>query len=322
MNSEIANIFWHGDLSTFEIVCIKSFVQNGFHVKLWSYNGLSVEGAESCDARLVLSENHLTKYKQKHFAVQDESKETYSTLSAFSDAFRWNVINKFGGWWFDADCYCLKSSIEFERLRHNKSFISGLQNCEYPSVACGAFYADKHVSNKLVNKLNELCKLHNFAFDGWGVIGPLLISNVVQDENLYDGLLSAESFYSIESSMTNYYIDPELKDQAKAYISDSYITHIWHSWINYFDIDKENPPNDSLLKEFFNNTYTNVSTIDKDASLRYDTSLKKYVTISKLYKKILNRNGTVHEIASHVRSNLELKQILFQLNLIKNNEIN
>ena len=62
---EIANMFWHGELSKLETMCIKSFVKNGFDVKLWSYNNLKVDGAESCDARLILSEEHLTKYKQQ-----------------------------------------------------------------------------------------------------------------------------------------------------------------------------------------------------------------------------------------------------------------
>jgi mannosyltransferase OCH1-like enzyme len=56
---EIANLFWHGELTMLEITCIKSFVQQGFHTKLWSYNNLSVDGAESCDASLVLPKEKL-----------------------------------------------------------------------------------------------------------------------------------------------------------------------------------------------------------------------------------------------------------------------
>jgi hypothetical protein len=306
---EIANIFWHGELTQFERVCIKSFVKQGFHTKIWSYTNIQVDGAESCDARLVLPEEHLTKYKQQHFEVKDGSKESLSSLAAFSDAFRWTLINKFGGWWFDADCYCLKSSEEFKTLRENKSFISGLQDYECPSVACGAFYANQQISAKLVGRLNSLCEIYNYEFPKWGTIGPLLISDVVQNENLLSCVLSPEKFYSIENNSVNYYINPSLKNEAKSLIVNSYVTHIWHSMLNFHNIDKNNPPENSLLKEFYDETYTNNSLPNIQVISKYDASLERYIQISHLYKKVLNRFGDVEGIGHYCRSQLPYFQI-------------
>lgn len=318
MNKEIANLFWHGDLTEFERVCIKSFVKKGFHTKIWSYTNIQVDGAESCDARIVLPEEHLTKYKQHHFDIDSRSsKEMHSSLAAFSDAFRWNLINKFGGWWFDADCYCLKSSEEFKRLRQNKPFISGLQRHTDPTVACGAFYANQQIATKLVDRLNSLCQTYNYQFPEWGIIGPLLISDVVQSEDLLYCILSPEKFYSIESESTNYYIDPALKNVAKSLIVNSYVTHIWHSMLALNNVDKNNAPENSLLKEFYTDSYVNNSSPNTQEIVKYNMSLERYIQISKLYKTILNRWGDTNGISHYSGSKLSYSEIE---NIFKNSE--
>jgi len=317
MSIEIANFFWHGELTKFEKTCIKSFVKQGFHTKIWSYTNIQIDGAESCDARLVLSEEHLTKYKQHHHKITDSAGQYRSSLAAFSDAFRWNLIDKFGGWWFDTDCYCLKSSDEFKKLRENAPFISGLQDHVSPTVACGAFYANQQISTKLVERLNSLCKMYDYNFPDWGMIGPHLISDVVQSEDLLQYILSPEYFYSIELESTNYYIDPALKNVAKSLIADSYVTHIWHSMLTFNNIDKNNAPENSLLEEFYTDSYVNNSPLDTQTISKYHISLERYIQISKLYKKILNRSGDIRGIKHYVESQLSYNKIA---NIFKNSE--
>jgi glycosyltransferase involved in cell wall biosynthesis len=290
-NKEIANLFWHGELTKLEKTCIQSFIEHGFHTKIWSYTNIQLDGAESCDARLVLPEEHLTKYKQQHFGKDGSFMNYHASMAAFADAFRWNVINKFDGWWFDADCYCLKSSDEFKKLRENKPFISGLQESHHPSVACGAFYANQNISTKLVDRLNLLCERYDYEFPRWGMIGPELIGDVVQSEDLLPYILSPEKFYSIEGHQTNYYTDPLLKNNGKALIANSYVTHIWHTILVINNVDKNNAPENSLLKEFYDDSYTNDVLPDVEAISRYNISLERYIQISKLYKKILDRPG-------------------------------
>lgn len=308
MNKEIANLFWHGELTNLEKTCIQSFVKHGFHTKIWSYTNIQVDGAESCDARLVLPEEHLIKYKQQ-FGTDDGFIKSHSSLAAFSDAFRWNLINKFGGWWFDTDCYCLKSSEEFKQLRENKPFISGLQESGSPTVACGAFYANQHISTKLVDRLNLLCDRYDCQFPKWGIIGPHLISDVVQDEELTTYILPPEKFYSIESGQTNYYVDPLLKNDAKSLITNSYVTHIWHSMLLVNNVDKNNPPENSLLKEFYDGSYTNDSLPDVEAIYKREISLERYIEISKLYKKVLNRSGDIDGLMHYCGSQVSYSQI-------------
>lgn len=309
MNKEIANLFWHGKLTKFEQVCIQSFVKQGFRTKIWSYDNIKVDGAESCDARLVLPEENLFKYKQQFLDPEFGKGKDYPSLAAFSDAFRWNVVNKFGGWWFDTDVYCLKPAEEFFKLRENKPLVAGLQNDGCPSVNSAIFYADEKTSLKLINYFDELCLKYNYSFSEWGVIGPTLITNMIQNEDLINYVVDTEYFYSIEGHQFRCFIDPALKEYAKSLIVDAYVTHIWNSQLTLHNVDKNNPTEQSLLKDFYDDNYTNSSIKNTDSISKYKKSLERYVEISKLYKKIFKRPGDIFGVGNYINSQLPYKEI-------------
>jgi hypothetical protein len=286
---EIANLFWHGELSALEIACIKSFVNNGFHTKLWSYNNLSVEGAESCDARLVLPEEDLQKYKQIFQNDTNSTRTFHASMAAFSDAFRLMVVDKFGGWWFDCDCYCLKSELEFKQLRKDKLFVAGVQDYNEPSVNASLFWSSTSVTKHLIDRLNELCNFYNYNFPEWGIIGPNLFTDVVQKYELFDDILPIQSVYSIHAKDVDYYFEPSHKQYAKDLIKDSYVTHIWSSCLNRNKYQINNPPVESLLHEFYTNTYVKSSNeVVPNVSNDYNKSLEMYKNISIAYKKVFN----------------------------------
>jgi hypothetical protein len=290
---EIANLFWHGELSALETACIKSFVNKGFHTKLWSYNNLTVEGAESCDARLVLPEEDLQKYKQIFQNDANSTRTFHASMAAFSDAFRLMVVDKFGGWWFDCDCYCLKTELEFKQLRKDKLFVAGVQDFNQPSINASLFWSSTSVTKHLVDRLNVLCDSYNYNFDEWGVIGPNLFTDVVQKHKLFDDILPIQLVYSIHAKDTDYYFEPAHKQYAKDLIKDSYVTHIWSSCLNRKKYQVGNPPIGSLLHEFYTNTYTESSNdVVPDVFNNYNKALEAYKNISVSYKKVFGVPGT------------------------------
>ena len=306
-NKEVAHLFWHGELTNLEKTCIQSFVKQGFDTKIWSYTNIQVDGAESCDARLVLPEEHLTKYKYQHYSSNGST--DIASMAAFSDAFRYNVISKFGGWWFDTDCYCLKPATEFEKLRRNKPFVAGIESYDQPVVNSAVFYANANSSTLLVNRLNELCEQNNYSFNTWGTIGPMLISDVVQDNNLTNYILDPEYFYSINYTQIEYFIEPTLLKEANVLIGNSYVTHIWHSklMINLEDIN--NPPANTLLSELYSGNYQNFENNEATFISKYKQSLSRYINVSNLYKKVLNRPGDIEGIKHYVESMLPYDRI-------------
>lgn len=298
---EVANMFWHGELSRLEQMCIKSFVEKGFDVKLWSYTGIEVEGAQSCDAREILSEDHLTKYKQRHYSDAALSDETYSSIAVFSDVFRYNVVAKVGGWWFDCDCYCLKDSEYYTELRQGESLVAGLQDSTTVSVNSGVFYADKVTAEKMVTELNELLSAYEGNFPKWGIVGPGFISNFTQNHALYEGIVELNKFYSIDNFEMRYYVESSLKDNGKSIIKNSLLTHIWDSQLKYL-IDKNEFPKGSLLEELENGDFNNTVVLDKHRSDRSKHILSRYFSISEIYDK-LHKPITIEDMICHIRNN-------------------
>lgn len=244
---ELANFFWHGNFTKLEKSCIKSFVDNGFEVRLWSYTNLSVDGAISMDARLILPESDLHKYNQ----LSDHTDGFIASISTFSDVFRYTVLNKFGGWWFDTDCYCLKSANEYSVLRQNKPIIAGWEDSN--SIACGVLYLNKSLSENLIKEVEVICHNNNNQFDRWGMIGPLLTTDFIRRYNLYDNIVQTKLFYPIHYDDIKFIINSEYKQHAKSLLKDSYLIHLWDSMlVSKYNIDKNNPPNNSLLEELIN----------------------------------------------------------------------
>jgi hypothetical protein len=307
--NEIANFFWVGTLTKFEIVCITSFIKAGFKVKLWSYNNLSIPGVESCDASLILPYEDVSLYKQRHHHGDQE------TSTAFSDAFRWNLINKFGGWWFDADCFCLKSSEDFYNLRKDKPIVVGLESLVHPFVGSAAFYIDQSLSKYLIQKLKELSLKYDYTFPIWGMIGPRLITQFIHDNKLYDGVLDQSHFFSIGFEDYHLFLKDGHKKQAKSLIKDSYLTHIWHSAISSNDVQPDSLFNELIYDNYVNNSSKNHN-INKHLSF-YD----RFINISKLYHNILGRSPDLEGLHNYIESDIsfdDIKNIMINSKEYKN----
>ena len=111
-NTNVANFFWVGNISIYEILSIKSFIDNGFNVNLWTYqdslkNKRDLVGMDIniCDASNILEKDLMHKFSQG---------KQKSNPASFANLFRLELLKKEGGWWFDLDCICLKDVSEFE----------------------------------------------------------------------------------------------------------------------------------------------------------------------------------------------------------------
>jgi hypothetical protein len=223
-----AHFFWHGKLSQLEISCISSFYNNGFQPILWSYENLKIANVESRDASEILSKDHLTKYSYFNSA----------NLAAFSDVFRIILLTKYSGWWFDTDCYCLKNYAEFEELSVKSPLVIGFED-QY-SIASGVLKYTKELSQIFLVKLNEVLKLYNNNLPEWGIIGPKLFTDCIQENKLLNHVLSPQYFYPIHYSIFNclYNKDPKVVQMIDEKIKNSYVIHLWNEMITRSEIDK------------------------------------------------------------------------------------
>lgn len=280
---EIANFFWDGEMSELEINCIKSFVRNGFKVKLWSYNNIKLPNVESCDANMVLPNKRTLKQE-----LNLKSKKQ-ADLAAFSDHFRYKVTSMFGGWWFDTDCFCLKNVSDYREIRKGKRLVSCKQNNNIKHnhhIGCGAFWVDKDVSNILIEEFENEIEKTNGKIKDFGYFGPEFFTNFIKKHGYYDDMLPVKSFYAIHWEKVDLMLYPSKFKKSLEKIKNSFLTHIWTIEFKKKGIDKNNPIKNSLLNFLYNK---NLHTII--VSSNYNDFLK--ITLPNNLKYLDKENVTI-----------------------------
>ena len=138
--------------------------------------------------------------------------ERAATLAAFSDYFRYKVVAKFGGWWFDTDCFCLKDVNDFIKSAEGKSAIAGIQHFDYNhphNVACGAFWMNEQTSNKLVDEFEKVISSLNGEPQTFGFYGPEFFTNFIKNNGYYNDMLPMSAFYAIHWDECDLIVYPE-----------------------------------------------------------------------------------------------------------------
>lgn len=308
MQREIANFFWHGTLSKFEEVCIKSFVDKGFNVNLWSYTNLKVEGVTSRDAREILPEDDLSKYKTSATSYLAGKNKAHTSIAIFSDVFRVKLATLEKGWWVDADCYCMKDQSEFKKLRENKSWVYALEYFNVDHTGSSIFYMSKPIAKIFKNELELKLNNNNNIAKNFIDFGPILFSEVCIKHKMYDGLLPSHTFFPIYWKNRHWLVEPYEAEKAKCEIKESYAVHIWASTLIERGYEKESPPSGSVIHSFFNNL--DVTTNDNSKQvLENNEFLDRFIGVNKLYNTLLYRSADISGLTNYIRSNRSLEDI-------------
>ena len=115
------NGLWIGDeLSPLELLCIKSYLDNGHSFHLWSYQSFQLPswpGLTAKDANEILPEKFVFRYKNGNAFGHGKG-----SLAGFSDIFRYKLLWEKGGWWTDMDITCLKPlDLDSEYVKSSQS---------------------------------------------------------------------------------------------------------------------------------------------------------------------------------------------------------
>lgn len=99
MKLPIIQSLWIGDdLTNMEKLCIQSFIDNGHEFHLYTYTDIGgiPEGTIVKDGNEILPESEIFKTKHR------------SSVSKFSDWFRYALLSKHGNFWVDMDLICIR----------------------------------------------------------------------------------------------------------------------------------------------------------------------------------------------------------------------
>jgi len=225
--------FWWGDaLSPYEMFCLKSFVDNGYKVHLYTFESrLNVpDGVLTCDASKLIGRDRFFTY---------ESSEGKGSPAGFANLFRYRLLAEKGGWWIDTDVVCLSSTIPFV-----DQFFA-YQDDKLVNCAVLFFKAQHPAMIRCHARADELGSSAQ-----WGDTGPRLLTKVLRRLRCIDRARPPSECYPVHYSDA---LDPLRPSECTAVlerIKSSFFLHLWNDQLRRHGIRKDClPPRGSALRQ-------------------------------------------------------------------------
>lgn len=233
---EVGTLWIGGPLSWLEQLCLKSFVDRGQRITLFSYEDIPnvPAGVIHRNGREIIDTDDFIKYEQK------------DSFALFADLFRLYMIRHCPGMiWVDTDVYCLRPmaydsdyvmAYELPGEHRVNNAVLGLPADSGILAQMLDFTSDRYaVPSFLPRKRQEA--MRRAAARGrpvhvsqmpWGVWGPMMVTHFVHALGLEDHILSLNAFYPITFPDRFKYL--RHADLAEGLITaDTTALHLWAS---------------------------------------------------------------------------------------------
>ena len=221
---------WVGDpLTKLQIIALSSFVYHKHDITLFVYD-LDIEvphGVKKEDARLIMAEEEI-------FTVQNQ-------FAAFSDLFRYQMINKTGLAWVDADTICLTSDWNFKDNTYagfeKDMVVGGVLSLPQNSEALRYLIKKSTTFDK--TKIN------------WIDVGPALVDKTFRKYGLMEYVYDQETFCGIHFSEWKKLWNPKNLKEMKQLERRGKSISIYNSMVTRSEIDKNILPKGSAMDYFY-----------------------------------------------------------------------
>ena len=235
-----ANFFWHGEpLSLYEKACLSSFVRNGFDVRVHAFSHLDLPtGATRVDA------NTIARPEEIGLRTQEGIK---GCLSSFSNIFRYRLLSRTGGWWFDTDIFCLADSQRFlEIQRASRGLLVGYETED--EINGAVIYAS---DPRIAVELEALADAKGYTLR-WGEIGPHLITQYHKEHPDRVTALPTSVFYPVPHTRIVDLWDPDARSRCEDAAATSLCVHLINELRRRRNVPKDIlPPAGSFLSTLF-----------------------------------------------------------------------
>jgi len=224
-NLERIGSLWVGNkLSNLELLSINSFIMNGHPYHLYVY-----EEIENLPSGVIIEDaNRIIKEKDIFRAPGSNGRP--GSLGAFSDYFRFKMMQLDGGYWVDTDIVCIRPfDFQSEYIfaaenthRGEQEATSGVQRFAKNSDAL-KFCVDYCESFEDKSNIN------------WGDIGPSLVRTTIKNYKLEEYVKDYKVFMPINwweiAKLVNINEDFQIQP-------DIYAIHFWNDIWSSYNIDK------------------------------------------------------------------------------------
>jgi len=238
--NNIIQSLWIGNtLSTVERLCISSYIKNGHEFHLYSYNDIEFvpDGCIVKDASEILPKNDVFAYNV------GPGKGSYS---AFSNYFRYKLLDLKGNWWTDTDIVCLK---HFD-FTNDYVFASERTQSEGDQITSGVIKTPK--DNEFSKKCYEFCTKQNKDTLPWGTVGPRLVSKTVKELKIEHFVRPWKTFNPIGFEQVGMLFDEAFGEMN---LEESYALHLWNEMWRRFNINKDQQYDSNCLLEKLKKKY-------------------------------------------------------------------
>jgi hypothetical protein len=213
-----------GRITTMERLCIKSFLDFGHNIEVYSYSNPTLPpGAILKDAREILAEDEVFTYNDKGLAKgpypPQVRKISLGGYGAFANLFRYALLSERHGIWADTDMVCLKQW-DFEPCE----LVVGRQSDAAINNAVLQFPMDSLLPIQLFERARQLGKDVYHA-----QTGPILLTEMLSG----DTGDSLREFYPIHWTDIEKFVIPEIP------IPNSHGIHFWNTWWKHKNLDKD-----------------------------------------------------------------------------------
>ncbi len=202
---EVGTLWIGGPLSWLEQLCLKSFVDKGQKITLFSYEDIPnvPEGVIRRDGREIIDTDDFIKYEQKN------------SFALFADWFRLHMIHQCPGMiWIDTDVYCHRPmdydsdyvmGYELPGEHRVNNAILGLPHDSEMLSQMLDFTSDRYSiapflpkgKQKEFEKKAKAGKPVHITQQPWGVWGPMMVTHYVHALGLEDKVQPLDAFYPI-----------------------------------------------------------------------------------------------------------------------------
>jgi hypothetical protein len=222
--------FWHGPLNPLVYTCLASFARYGVKLRVYSYTrSLAVPpGVILADARDIVRDVSLL----DRYIVNGKP-----SLAKFSNYFRYVAMQRTGACWVDSDIVCLRKP-DFAR----QPIVFGQQTVEDSPWLVNSAVLKLPRRHPMLAELVKRARLDVDLDTKWGVIGPLLVTELVRKYDLLSLVQPRSAFYPLLPKEFWKLLVPEHLTDTKQATSGAIFLHLWYERYNMCGYEKEFAP--------------------------------------------------------------------------------
>jgi len=233
----VSSLWVGGPLGYIQKLCLTSFVHHKHKVNLYVYDmDLSVpDGVNKIDASVIIPQDKVFTY--------------HGQYAAFSDYFRYRMIQLTGTMWVDADTLCLT-----DKFFEEEEFVF-IRESAYLTAGGILKMPQDHVLTAQLNRQTEKLIPQLKKFQGkekWAAVGPLLLTKLVKKFGLEEYAQPAEKVNVLDHwSKGADFWDPEKTREILDICKDAYSATMFTGTLRARGFNTEQiPPVGSAMEHF------------------------------------------------------------------------